>query len=64
MSTLAGEHLSRLELVGDRVVAEERLFVGSERRIRTIAQGPDGAVYMLIAGEQGSLIKLTPKPLD
>ena len=64
VSTLAGEHLSRLELVGDRVVAEERLFVGSERRIRTIAQGPDGAVYMLIAGEQGSLIKLTPKPLD
>ena len=57
---LAGEHLSRLVLVGDRVVAEERLFVGNGDRIRQIRQGPDGAIYMLTDhASDGRLIRLT-----
>lgn len=63
VSTLSGEHLARLVLVGDRVVGEERLFVGTEQRIRTVRQGPDGAVYLLIADVKGRLIRLTPKPV-
>jgi glucose/arabinose dehydrogenase len=47
VSTLSGEHISRLVLDGERVIAEERLMHGRGQRIRTIAQAPDGSVYML-----------------
>jgi glucose/arabinose dehydrogenase len=47
VSTLSGEHISRLVLDGERVVAEERLMHGRGQRIRTLAQAPDGSVYML-----------------
>ncbi|MFQ6024841.1 MAG: hypothetical protein ACE5NW_19200 [Acidiferrobacterales bacterium] len=32
--------------------------------MRTVAQAPDGAVYLLIDGDEGSLIRVTKKPLD
>ena len=60
VGALAGEHLARLVLVGDQVVAEERLFVGFEDRIRDVRQSPDGAV--ILATDNGKLLKLTPKP--
>ena len=47
VSALSGEHLSRLVLDGDRVIAEERLMHGRAQRIRTVAQAPDGSVYLL-----------------
>jgi glucose/arabinose dehydrogenase len=60
VAALAGEHLSRLVLVGDRVVAEERLFVGFGDRIRQVRQGPDGALYLLTDHvTDGRLIRLT-----
>ncbi len=63
VAALAGEHLARLVLDGEQVVAEERLFVGLEDRIREVRQGPDGALYLLTDHpEEGRLIKLTPKP--
>lgn len=62
VGALAGEHLSRLVLVGDRVVGEERLFVGFGDRIRHVRQGPDGALYLLIDhADEGRLVKLTPR---
>jgi len=62
VGSLAGEHLVRLELVGDRVVAEERLLVGLEHRIREVREGPDGALYLLVDADEGRILKLTPKP--
>jgi len=62
VTTLSGEHLTRLVLVDDRVAAEERLLVGREQRLRTVAQGPDGAVYVLVTGDEGQLLRLRPKP--
>ncbi len=64
IGTLSGEHMARLELVGERVAAEERLLVGREQRIRSVAQGPDGAVYLLASGvrEPSDLLRLRPKP--
>ncbi len=47
VGALAGQHLVRLVLDGDRVVAEERLLVGRGQRIRDVRQGPDGALYAL-----------------
>jgi glucose/arabinose dehydrogenase len=47
VTSLAGQHLSRLVLDGDRVVAEERLLVARAERIREARVGPDGALYVL-----------------
>jgi glucose/arabinose dehydrogenase len=58
VGALAGQHLVRLVLNGDRVVAEEKLLVDLKQRIRDVRQGPDGAVYVL-AGN--SLLRLSPK---
>jgi glucose/arabinose dehydrogenase len=59
VGALAGQHLARLLLKGDRVVAEESLLADFKQRIRDVRQGPDGAVYLLTGG--GGLVKLTPK---
>jgi glucose/arabinose dehydrogenase len=59
VGALAGQHLARLVLNGERVVAEESLLTDFKQRIRDVRQGPDGAVYLLTGG--GGLVKLTPK---
>jgi len=52
VTSLSGQHLSRLVLDGDRVVAEERLLVDRAQRIREARVGPDGALYVL-TNEEG-----------
>lgn len=47
VTALAGQHIARLVLDGDRVVAEERLLVENAERIRELRQGADGALYAL-----------------
>jgi aldose sugar dehydrogenase len=59
IGALAGQHLARLVLNGEHVVAEESLLTDFKQRIRDVRQGPDGAVYLLTGG--GGLVKLTPK---
>jgi glucose/arabinose dehydrogenase len=51
VTSLSGAHLSRLELDGERVVAEERLLVDRAQRIREARVGPDGALYLLTNAE-------------
>ena len=58
VGALAGQHLVRLVLKGERVVAEERLFADAKQRIRDVRQGPDGSVYLLAGSD---LVRLTPK---
>jgi len=53
VSALSGQHISRLVLAGNRVIAEERLLVDRSRRIRELRQGPDGALYALTNAESG-----------
>ncbi|MDH4072100.1 MAG: PQQ-dependent sugar dehydrogenase [Gammaproteobacteria bacterium] len=47
VTALSGQHIARLVLDGDRVIAEERLLVANAERIRELRQGPDGALYAL-----------------
>ena len=46
VGALALTHLARLNLDGDKVVEEEKLFDGFAR-IRDVRQGPDGYLYIL-----------------
>lgn len=55
---LIAEGLVRLTLDGERVTSEERLTINA--RVRDVAQGPDGAVYLITDESEGKLLKLTP----
>ena len=54
--------LVRLELDGEKVVAEERLLKGLGERIRDVRQGPDGFLYLLTDEDDGALLRLEPAP--
>lgn len=56
---LATERLSRLVMDGDRVVAEEWLEIGE--RVRDLAQGPDGAIYLVTDEDNGKVMRLVPE---
>ena len=58
VGAMAGRHLVRLVLDGERVVAEEQLLEELELRVREVRQGPDGALYVF-GGD--SLIRITPR---
>ena len=57
---LAGMHIARIEVAGDRYRRGEKLLqdIG---RVRQVAQSPDGYIYVLTEGP-GMLLKLMPMP--
>ena len=57
---LSGELLVRLEVVGGRVVVEERMLEDLEERFRDVRQGPDGLIYLLTDHPDGMLLRLEP----
>ena len=71
VAMLDGRFLDRLTLRGGKVVAEEPMLMELKTRIRDVAVGPDGAVYVLTDGgtssmsvasaPSSSLLKLTPR---
>jgi glucose/arabinose dehydrogenase len=52
--------VSRLTLDGDKVVKEERILDGLNKRIRAIRQGPEGALYLLTDETDGRILRVTP----
>jgi glucose/arabinose dehydrogenase len=56
-----GRALVRLVLKDERVIAEQRLLTELNMRIRGVSEGPDGALYVLIDGNNGKIVKLVPK---
>lgn len=60
VGALAGQHLRRVELDGDRVVDQEVLLQGVVGRVRDVRQGPDSALYILTDADRGSLYRLAP----
>jgi glucose/arabinose dehydrogenase len=57
---LAGEHVSRLVLSGQRVVGEERLLLEQRQRIRDVQEGPDGALWVVTDHVDGKILRVTP----
>jgi aldose sugar dehydrogenase len=54
--------LVRLTLAGARVTGEERYLGELRERIRDVAQGPDGYVYLLTDNARGRLLRVVPAP--
>ncbi len=71
VAMLDGRFLDRLTIRGGKIVAEEPMLLDLKSRIRHVAAGPDGAVYVLTDTGGSSmaddtpigskLLKLTPK---
>jgi glucose/arabinose dehydrogenase len=55
---LSGESLIRVDIDGDSAEKADEWPMGA--RMRGIAQGPEGAVYLLEDGSDAKLLKLTP----
>ena len=60
VGALAGSHLARLVLDGEKVVAEEKLLAGERERIRDVRQGPDGALYVATDSNSGRILRIAP----
>ncbi|MEO9297698.1 PQQ-dependent sugar dehydrogenase [Devosia alba] len=57
---LSGQVLVRLDVEGDEIVGEERLFAGQLGRVRDVKAGPDGAIYLITDEDNGRLIRVAP----
>ena len=57
---LAGKHLARLTIEGERVVGEERLLADRGRRVREVRVGPTGSIWVLTDEDDGELLELVP----
>lgn len=53
--------LVRLDLEDGKVVGEERLLTNVRERIRAVAQGPAGAIYVATDNPDGRILRVTPK---
>lgn len=60
VGALAHTHLARLVIDGEDVVAEEKLLQDRGWRIRAVAQGPKGDIYVLVDSGDAPLVRISP----
>lgn len=60
ISGLSSQSLVRVSFDGDTAREAQRLDMGA--RIRSVAQGPDGDLYLLEDGDKARLLQLAPPP--
>lgn len=58
IGAMGQRHLSRLVVRDGRIVVEERLMNRQRGRIRLVAEGPDGLIY--VGNDDGELLRLRP----
>ena len=68
-ATLRGEALYRLRFRGEEIARQDVLLEGEYGRLRTVVEGPDGAIYVLTSnqdgrgsptGEDDRILRITP----
>lgn len=59
LGALAGSHIRRLELDGDKVTNQE-VLLEDYSRIRDVVNGPDGYLYFIIDDPEGKILRLEP----
>lgn len=61
VAALAGQHVSRLVMNGNKVVGEERLLLDQHQRMRDVKEGPDGALWVCTDDADGRLIRIAAR---
>lgn len=61
VGALVDMEVRRIDLEQGKVVAQEALFSELEERIRDVRSGRDGYLYLLTDGDDGRLIRVSPK---
>ena len=70
-ATLRGEALHRLSFKDGRIAGDETLLDGDYGRLRTVVEGPDGALYVLTSNRDGRgspdgsddrILRISPSP--
>ncbi|MEE9141879.1 MAG: PQQ-dependent sugar dehydrogenase, partial [Gammaproteobacteria bacterium] len=64
VAALAGRHLRRLEVENHRVTEQQVLLPEINERIRDVAVGPNGALYVLTDSLRGRVLKIGPTGKD
>lgn len=60
VGALAAKEVRRVDLEDGKVVGQEELFADLDERIRDVATGPDGYLYLVTDGEDGSVLRVEP----
>ena len=61
IAALVPGDVRRIDMEDGRIVGEEILFAELESRIREVRMAPDGSLYILTDGEDGKVLRVTPK---
>lgn len=61
VGALNGMSLIRLDVENGKIIKEERLLQNLEERIRDVAQGPDGLIYLLTDSDAGRVLRAEPR---
>ncbi|MEE4639888.1 MAG: PQQ-dependent sugar dehydrogenase [Wenzhouxiangella sp.] len=60
VTSLAERSLRRIRIDGQRVIDQDIIQLGLDRRLRDIEVGPDGAIYLLTDETEGAVVRVTP----
>ncbi len=60
VGALRHQHIRRLTMDGDRIVDQEVLLADLNKRIREVATGPDGYLYLLTDQGAGQVLRIQP----
>lgn len=61
VAILKGKHISRLKIIGNKVMSEEQLLQAENQRFRHIIQGPDEALYAITDQDEGRIYRISKK---
>jgi len=59
IGAMALRHLNRVVVENNKVIHEERILKELNKRVRSVAQGPDGYLYVGVDG--GKILRVSPK---
>tara|TARA_R110002110_G_scaffold179197_18_gene384659 strand:- start:590 stop:1717 length:1128 start_codon:yes stop_codon:yes gene_type:complete len=60
VGALAAQHVRRVDMEDGKPVGQEELFGELGKRIRDVRTGPDGYLYLVTDGEDGSVLRVEP----
>lgn len=61
VAILKGKHISRLSIIGNKIMSEEKLLSYENQRFRHVIQGADNALYAITDEAEGRIYKISKK---